>query len=570
MSTNVGRRLGEEQDGLGCGPEPFLRRILDAEERPAVTRKIEWAIFVVACLLALWLNIVLYQHSGAFWRDETTTLSVATAPDLKTMWANLVNDSAPPLFSGSLRLWIAAGPGATDDGLRLFGTLISSGIIVSLFVSCWMFTARPPLLALSLVPFNVTVFYYCSSLRAYGLAALLIMPCCAAFWRLSRQPSRWNVFASLVLAILCCHASYQNSYVLLAIGLAGAGACAACRLWKRSILILAICFIAAVSMLVYLPIIREYREIVEISPADMGVSAIIRCFAYSVSLGSIPMLCAWFLLGLAATACMVIQVVRQRGSIRTAPSLSLYIAIVAIVAVGANAGFVLTHKTFPHAWQYAPLIAIAGIIMEVLFRSQYNKVWVWLARVTTACIMIAISLPLLWGMAHLRRTNMDRVGSFLAETAGPDDFILVNPFSRAPSFKYNYRGNTEWNILPLAPSAREAAANPFGEFKRLMTTPNAIAPTLKKMEETLAKGNRLWIVGDVQPSVPGTAPTNLPPAPQSPSGWNCQPYLGTWSMQVDHFIRTHAIHIDVVPLPIDQEVSKLENEPVTRVEGWRE
>ena len=250
------------------------RRILDLEERPGVTRRVEIAIFVIACVLIMGFHVVLFCHSGAFWRDEISTLYSAGAPDLGTMWHRLATDSAPMGYYVALRMWIAAGLGGSDVDLRLFGSAISCGIVVSLCISCWMFTSRAPLLAMSLVAFNGSIFYYCSSLRAYGLAVLLIMPCCAAFWRLSLRPSRWNILASLVFALLSCHTSYANTYLLLAIGLAGAGTCAACRLWKRSALILGICFVTALSMLVYLPLILFFREGVQIAQSDVTMSLI--------------------------------------------------------------------------------------------------------------------------------------------------------------------------------------------------------------------------------------------------------------------------------------------------------
>ena len=145
----------------------LLRRILDAQEPAAITRRIDWAITAVACVVLLCLHIALYRHSGAFWRDEACTLYVAKAPSWETMWSWMGKDSAPALMFGSVRLWIAAGPGATDEGLRLLGTLVSLGVMASLFVSCWMFTARVPLVGTALVLFSGAVFYYGSSLRLW-------------------------------------------------------------------------------------------------------------------------------------------------------------------------------------------------------------------------------------------------------------------------------------------------------------------------------------------------------------------------------------------------------------------
>ncbi len=92
-----------------------------------------------------------------------------------------------------------------------------------------------------------------------GLASLLIVLCLAAFWKLVQSPSLPTSVLALFLALLSAHSNYQNTYLLLGIGLAGALTCAVCRLWKRSLLVLGLCFGTALSMLIYLPIIRTYQ-----------------------------------------------------------------------------------------------------------------------------------------------------------------------------------------------------------------------------------------------------------------------------------------------------------------------
>ena len=386
----------------------LLRRILDAQEPAAITRRIDWAITAVACVVLLCLHIALYRHSGAFWRDEACTLYVAKAPSWETMWSWMGKDSAPALMFGSVRLWIAAGPGATDEGLRLLGTLVSLGVMASLFVSCWMFTARVPLVGTALVLFSGAVFYYGSSLRAYGLAILLIMPCCAAFWRVCLRPSRGNVLASLILAVLAGHTSYQNSYLLLAIGLAAASVCGVCRLWKRSILVLTICFIAALSMLVYLPTIRAYRDASHVQRFDLGMSVVGGELAGAISMGSPLLPYAWLVVASSSSVCLLVQIVgyfRRRSVAGATPCLPLYLAMVAIIATTVCLGFLTVGGLFAFPWHYAPLIALAGIVVEVAFQSQQKRLWVWGARAAIACLMVTLSLPVLWEHAHLRRSN---------------------------------------------------------------------------------------------------------------------------------------------------------------------
>jgi hypothetical protein len=563
----VTAKQGECQHPRGS----LLWRILNAEERPTITRRIEWVLFIGACLLALWLNVVLYDRSGAFWRDEACTLHMANAPSLGTMWARLSNDSSPVLTYGALRLWMAAGIGASDGGLRAFGTLVALGIVVSLFVSCRSLTGRTPLLAMALTAFNVTVFYFGSSLRSYGMAALFIMLCLVAFWRVVQGPTRWNVLASLVLALLSCHTNFQNSYLLLAIGVSGATVCAACRLWRRSMLVLAICSVAALSMLVYLPAIRAYREGSEIQCVASDLSAVGEGLARGFSGGSTALLCIWIFLGLAGSISLIVHALRGRESALQgrAPSLAVYCLLAAAAAVAVDVLFIWSHRLPVFHWHSIPLLALVAIVAEVAFQSRRNRVWVWCLRMGLAYALIVLSLPQLGRIATLRRTNLDCVSSLLAERASPDDFILVNPFWLSPGFEYYYRGHAAWSTIPLTSSDLEVSADPFVAVRRLMAIPNAIDPTLRRIESTLASGHRVWIVSPLEFITSNDVPPNLPPAPLPSSGWNCDPYIAAWSCQACCCIRTHAQTALVVPVEARQPVSGLEDVALLLVEGWR-
>ena len=39
-------------------------------------------------------------------------------------------------------------------------------------------------------------------------------------------------------------------------------------------------------------------------------------------------------------------------------------------------------------------------------------------------------------------------------------------------------------------------------------------------------------------------------------------------MQLGYFIQRHATHAEVVPIPVEQPVSDLENDQVIVIEGW--
>jgi hypothetical protein len=564
----------------------LFQRILNSETTAIVVRQVEWALFASMGLTVLWLNVELYHNSGAFWRDETSTIQIASAPSLGTLWSWLYRDSAPIVSYVAVRLWILAGLGATADGLRLFGTLVSLGIFVSLFISCRALGVRVPLLATSLVAFNVAICYYCSAVRGYGLAVLLIMPCCAAFWRLAQGPTRRNVVASLVLALLACHTSYQNSYLLFAIGLAGAGVCATCRLWRRAALILAICFVTAVSMLVYLPAISAYQSACQIQTRDLDLWSIVGDLGEALGGSSVFLRWAWILLTLCALACAVVQVVRRgvkRDSAVLAdtgsgtapdpapanPSLPLYCLIVAAVAVVTCVGFLESRGVVPLPWHFTPLIAVAGMIVEAVFRSWRDNPVASIGRAAIACLLIAVSLPLLMGQAFVRRTNIDLVCDVLAKEAGPNDLILVNPFWLSPGFNYHYHGRARWNTLPLIPTDMSARTFPYASIKQLMTSANAIEATLEEIRNTLSAGDRVWVVEDVAFRPPGTE-ISVPPSPQPCSGCNCSPYVDSWAYQVGDFLRSHGRRIEVIPVTVAVGISGLEQLYMFVVGGWND
>ncbi len=402
---------------------------------------------------------------------------------------------------------------------------------------------------------------------------MFIMPCCAAFWRVAQGPTRRNILASLVFAILSCHSSYQNSYLLLAIGVAGAGVCAMCRLWRRSLLILAICCAAAVTLLVYVPTIREFREsclVMSLAPelTDYFVKSLATALTAEIA-DSYALRIAGYCLGVAALICLIVPLLRRRPWVGATPSLPAYFLTVAVVAVAANFGFVLAHGIRPFPWHFTPLVVLIGVVVEVALQSKDNNVWVWLGRAAVACLMIALSLPLLWQRAYLRRTNLDRVAAVLAESAKPDDFILVNPFWLATGFKYHYHGDAPWNTQPLTSTDTATCLLPYGTIRQVMATPDSLAPTLQQVEKTLAAGHRLWIVGDIEFQPLDKKLPPLPPAPQSKHGWNCIYYYKVWMWQMGHYLQRHAGSVESVPVPLDQEVSPLETVPLCVFDGWR-
>jgi len=86
-------------------------------------KKVTLLAIISALILLHYFRLI---HAGALWRDEISTLLVATSNNLVDFYWNQATDSFPFLFALILRLWICLDPfSATipeqDLWIRTFG-----------------------------------------------------------------------------------------------------------------------------------------------------------------------------------------------------------------------------------------------------------------------------------------------------------------------------------------------------------------------------------------------------------------------------------------------------------------
>ena len=62
-----------------------------------IARKIEFAVAGVLTLAVVALHFNVMRHAGPLWRDEISSLSLATKPTLTEFWSSLTFD---PVVSG--------------------------------------------------------------------------------------------------------------------------------------------------------------------------------------------------------------------------------------------------------------------------------------------------------------------------------------------------------------------------------------------------------------------------------------------------------------------------------------
>ncbi|MGA2258021.1 MAG: hypothetical protein ABSG53_25430, partial [Thermoguttaceae bacterium] len=383
-----------------------------------------WSVFGLICLLVVVLHAVLYSRSGAFWRDECSSILLSRAPSWSEMWSGLVTDSFPGLFVSVLRVWTETGLGSGDAGIRLLGILISIGTMISVVLSCRAMQVKVPVLAVVLATLNPTVFYMGTSIRAYGLAALLIVACFAAFWRVAVRPTRWNLALSFVLAVLSIHCNYQNCYLLFGIGVAAAVVAAVNRKFLRSLLILAICAIAASTMLVYLPTIARYRgEMSAVNHHQLGIGEIGATLMLALTAGNRFLSAAWIALAVSPLVLLALRRVQRAGSpaMLTSPAPQIYCLLTVILSAFTGAAFFKANAMTPIVWHYVPFIALCAVAVERGIQDRRYPQWISSRKFVVAVSLAIVCLPTDWDAARLRRTNIDKIAAFLESDARPGD-----------------------------------------------------------------------------------------------------------------------------------------------------
>src|SRR4051812_14429194 len=98
-----------------------------------IPRAVEFAITLSLSVAIVALHFNVLQHAGPLWRDEISSLSLATMPTFGDFWRGLVYDPVPALFFGLLRLWTMLVPAGNDEALRYLGFVIGCGALSALW-----------------------------------------------------------------------------------------------------------------------------------------------------------------------------------------------------------------------------------------------------------------------------------------------------------------------------------------------------------------------------------------------------------------------------------------------------
>ena len=525
-------------------------------------RKIDWLIAAVITAAAVYLHWVNFRSAGTLWRDEVGIVRIATLRSFHEMWSNLGHESCPILFPALIRVWsFMVGEG--DTALRVFGFVVGLLILGGVWLNGWSFHYSAPVVALSLLALNASVVRWGDSLRAYGLASVLMLVTLAMVWRFARAPDRRSWIAAALAAVVSVQCLFQNSFLVLATCTAAAAVALRRKDYKNAVAALAIGVPAAISLLPYREIIRQAQDWSVLS--QIGFQPALIWTSLSAAMAPTVVWLRWLWIAL-----VIVAIARCVKTIRVLPEVPEHAANTAACFGGTalTAGligflvFLRIAKMPTQIWYFLPLTTFAAVCIDAAVANWPARWQFWRCALA---ILALVCLPGARELTTYRHTNMDLVARVLRERADAHDLIIVHPWTFGVSFDRQYSGPVPWTTVPPIADHR---FHRYDLFKAKMVLENPTQPVCDQVAATLRAGDHVWLLGDIPLSQ--TPPPQIQPAPNNPWGWLDDAYSDVWGAQVGYFVAMHATQGEVVPVLSSNPVSPLENVQVVVVGGWQE
>lgn len=541
-------------------PAPSLKSFL---------RQPEWLSAILITAAIVWLHFYFLFHAGGFWRDEVNLINLAG----RHTFADMAKDSFPILMPLCVSVWTALGLGQDDLTLRLLGTFVGLAIPAALWAVSWTARRSPPLLSLALLGLNATVINFGDSLRGYGLGSFFIVLTAVAMWAFLKNPSWRRMGILTVAAVLSVQSLYQNAVLFAAICFGAWLVCAKRKKYPAAGKILLAGIIAALSLLPYWVNISSLPT--ASAPLRVGFQPAIvyTNLDTAVAFPLAQYFRVWEFLALMLVGLGLWRLFTRAKKNMAAPEevstadLPLFAGGTLAAAVVGFAGFLWYAALLTQPWYFLPLITLVAACFEFGFSGlrlpRLARVVAFGLIAATACIAV----PCAQRDLNLRFTNMDLVARQLQSSAGPDDLIIVNPWTYGISFGRYFNAPPTWTTVP---PMSDHATHRFDLERLQMQNTNALQPIWDQVVMTLQSGHRVWVVGVM--NIPATnAPSpfiDLPPPPLPHTGWLDTPYCLTWVAETGWFLRQHSLQFARVNTATNQSISDYENAQLFMASGW--
>jgi hypothetical protein len=535
--------------------------------RIAQTVEFTVAGLITAGVVALHLNVM--QHAGPLWRDEISSLRVATMPTLGALWSALVYDPIPVLFFALLRVWNFLCGGASDEHLRQLGFVVGLSITAALWLSAWAMKKAPPLWALLLFGLSPVALVWGDSMRAYGIGCLFNILAVGCIWNVTSERPRLPAIAvALLTALLSVHSLFTNSLLLFA-AIAGAVVVATLHRWWRTLLILSgIGFLAAISLLPYQGIIRMTQSWSGLCKAGINSAWIITMLNRALLSGGQLASFLWIAGSVLTALGLIVAIVRPQ-LIRldtTERNLVVYAGTTLMVATATTVGFFTWVGWATSVWYYLPLMATLVVCIDSLGRVLRKSAYATMANALLVLFAAMVLSPLALQATNMRLTNVDLTTAVIAQRAHPNDLVVIDNYFYGISFNRYYHGQAPWVSVP---NVNDFSLHRWDLLTDSMRHPRPIQPVLDRIDTTLKAGHDVYVVGFALTNRTAAA-ASLPVAPAGSSGWSLWPYVRRWTTEIAYTVQAHAAHGQIITVPAAQPINVAEDVHAIVVTGWKE
>ena len=516
------------------------------------------------------LHVRVLWHAGPLWRDEISSLRIATMPTLSGSWAALVYDPVPALFFFILHIWNSVFAGGDSENLRYLGFLIGLATVTSIWWASRLLKGSPPTWAMLLFGLSPVALVWGDSLRAYGIGCLFNILALAFLWKiLCERPRRADIVWTSAAALLSVHSLFPNSLLLFAALTGAVVVTVRHRWWQTTRIILGIGAFAAFSLLPYASIIRQTQDWSGICQSPITWSWIgTMLFRATASGGNLAAI-----LWLSSAIIVCLALVRALARPRFFPlkeeqtNLVLFSGITLLIAIALTISFFRWVGWATSLWYYLPLMATAIFCFEAIATLWRGSAT---ARIAQSCLVVLAAVALMpkaFEATGVRLTNVDLTAQEIARRAGPEDLVVVDYYFHAISFQHYYQGKAPWVAVP---NVADVSMHRWDLLAATMDRTKPVDSVLRRIDRTLQTGHDVYVVGLVPTNKELVAPLDLPPTSENSFGRNLWPYVRRWSSQVAFTAQTHSTRVAVIPVPSQQPISTAETVRAMVVSGWKD
>ncbi|MFQ5480507.1 MAG: hypothetical protein ACE5DW_04450 [Thermodesulfobacteriota bacterium] len=458
----------------------------------SISRRAEWAAAVILTALIVYLHFTFLRYAGPFWRDEINSINLASLPSLKSVLGTLHLDSFPVLYTLVLRLWSLTGGGGSVTGLRFLGFLTGLAITAVIWLDAWFFGRRVPLLSLALFGLSSLLIRVGDSIRPYGLGIVLILLAFGLIWRVVESPAPRRVLAALVVSVLSVHCLYTNAFLIFSILLGGAVVTLRRRLWKRTLLLMAMGGLSALSLVPYIGVIQEAREWIPMPKSPITYELLWNVLLKD-TLGFINgyITLIWGVLFLFGIIIAIRKSFFRRSVSGIEAERALFCATVMTVTIIIFFIFNKTMQVTPFPRYFLLPMAVVALSLNELL-GEKKKIWA-LGRIGLSILIVVVTFNGLITEVRLRQTGLDIVAAKMESAASKDDMIFVAPWFYGITFNRYYRGEAPWMTIP---SIKDLTIHREDLLKKKMEESEPFNDVFEEMSRTLKRGGAIWLVID--------------------------------------------------------------------------